>query len=93
MRSPRPSRVAEVVREGIPLAMPSILLVTGAFFLGFDTHGMRLWSPTKESRTQIDSEWEEGDRSFGSFQFHDALFHQKIVESSMTPSIQKPIHA
>ncbi len=93
MNSPRPSRVVEVVREGIPFATPTILLVTGAFLFGFNSHAENLLIPAKELSAVLDLKGMEANQSLSPSLVHDAFFRQQNVAVLNVQAVQKPFQA
>lgn len=93
MRGPRPSRVVQLVREGIPLAMPAILLVTGGFLLGFDTHAAGMRNQTEDLVTTVDPKITEKDQYPESSLIKVALFNHRVAKSPIGSSIEIRIRA
>lgn len=81
------------MREGIPLAMPTILLVTGGLLLGFETNESGMRNQTKELVTTVDPEIAENNQDLDPSLIKDALFNHKVTKSPIGSSIEIRIRA
>jgi hypothetical protein len=78
MKSPRPSRVVEVVREGIHLLRYADHPARdGGLHFGFDSHDENLRIPAKELSAVLDLKDMEAIQSLGPSLAHGTFFHQK----------------